>query len=381
MLSSKLISAVVCVILFSSFTLAQSSVKLKYTNSSLYAGIEVGSKGVKLSIVEIGKNTRKDGTLNIVKDTAVNTDFISFTKPTADNTLNALCGLYSTALNRYGVPAGNVFTLVSSGVKVQAEKNGKRNQIDELIASFKEKIKDKKRKVELIDVAEEARLSHLGIIPEEQRYKTFLIDIGSGNTKGGYFPYGNSTDFKLFQLTWGTKSIANATEKRLDESDKTLVAFNTQLNRVLLGVENAEINYAVNTSGAYPLSDNVAFSGGIVWSVATFLHPEMADKNVVPVSFKEVYDFNERLFRNFETTSVDALVKQIKGDAVFRETAIKEINRVHAVFDQRALMAGTGLLLKLMRQFASIYETKQFYFVKNSQVAWISAYVDQISSK
>jgi hypothetical protein len=265
MLSSRLISAAVCVVLFSSVIFAQSSVKLKYSSSSLYAGIEVGSKGVKLSIVEIGKNTRKDGTLNIIKDTAVNTDFISFTKPTTDNTLNALCGLYTTALNSYGVPVANVFTLVSSGVKVQAEKDGKKNLIDELITSFKEKIKDKKRKVELIDVAEEARLSHLGIIPEEQRYKTFLIDIGSGNTKGGYFPYGNPTDFKLFQLTWGTKSIANATEKRLDESDKTLVAFNTQLNRVLLGVENAEINYAVNTSGAYALSDNVAFSGGIIW--------------------------------------------------------------------------------------------------------------------
>ena len=56
----------------------------------------------------------------------------------------------------------------------------------------------------------------------------------------------------------------------------------------------------------------------------------------------------------------------------------KEIKRVHGVFDQRSLMAGTGLLLKIMRQFASIYETKEFYLVKNGQVGWISAYVDQI---
>ncbi|MEJ0105091.1 MAG: hypothetical protein WDO19_22180 [Bacteroidota bacterium] len=145
----------------------------------------------------------------------------------------------------------------------------------------------------------------------------------------------------------------------------------------MTGVENSEINYAVNTSGAYLLSDNIAFSGGIVWSVATLLHPEMADKAVVPVSFKEVYEFNERLFRNFETTSADALLKQIKGSPGLKEIAGKEISRVHGVFDQRSLMAGTGLLLKLMRQFASIYETKQFFFVKNGQVGWISAYVDQ----
>jgi hypothetical protein len=44
-------------------------------------------------------------------------------------------------------------------------------------------------------------------------------------------------------------------------------------------------------------------------------------------------------------------------------------------------MAGTGLLLKIMRQFQSIYEGKQFYLVKNGQVGWISAYVDLTVSK
>jgi hypothetical protein len=44
-------------------------------------------------------------------------------------------------------------------------------------------------------------------------------------------------------------------------------------------------------------------------------------------------------------------------------------------------MAGAGLMYKIMRQFASIYETKQFYFVKNGQVGWISAYVDKTISK
>ena len=59
----------------------------------------------------------------------------------------------------------------------------------------------------------------------------------------------------------------------------------------------------------------------------------------------------------------------------------KEIKRVHQVFDQKSLLAGTGLLLKVMRQFQSIYEGKQFYLVKNGQVGWISAYVDQTVGK
>ncbi len=56
------------------FVSAQNSnLSLKYTNSVVYAGIEVGSKGVKMSLLEIGKNVQKNGNFNILKDTSVNT--------------------------------------------------------------------------------------------------------------------------------------------------------------------------------------------------------------------------------------------------------------------------------------------------------------------
>jgi len=45
------------------------------------------------------------------------------------------------------------------------------------------------------------------------------------------------------------------------------------------------------------------------------------------------------------------------------------------------LMAGTGLLLKIMRQFQSVTERKNFYLVKNGSVGWISAFVNQNSPK
>jgi hypothetical protein len=39
-------------------------------------------------------------------------------------------------------------------------------------------------------------------------------------------------------------------------------------------------------------------------------------------------------------------------------------------------MAGSALLLRIMRQFKSVNEAKQFYLIKNGQVGWVSAYVD-----
>ncbi|MGG9970718.1 hypothetical protein ACQ33O_02895 [Ferruginibacter sp. SUN002] len=355
---------------------AQTSLKLKFKKSTVYAGIEVGSKGIKMSLIEINNKSVTNGEYNLLKDTSVNTDFISFSQSTFDATLKGLTELYNVANKKNEIPSDRIFTVVSSGVKIQAEKENKTDRINALIDSFKINIADPKRKVEVIDVVDEARLSHLGIVPESKRYTTFLVDIGSGNTKGGYFPNGNTDEMKLFQLTWGTKSIANATEKRCDQ-DLSMSNYNKQLFRVLSGTPNSEITYAINVSGAYSMSDNIAFSGGIAWSVANLLYPEMIENSVVPVTYDEVQKFSEKLAKNYSDFTSDAIVKKITDKALDKNLIGAEIKKINNVFDQKALLAGTGLLLKIMRQFEGIYEKKQFYLVKNGQVGWISAYVDE----
>jgi len=374
--ASRFLIMICCALFSGTFLFAQNKLKTKYNNSSIHAGIEVGSKGVKLSILEIGKNAKTSGAFNILKDTSVNTDFISFSQPTFQATLNGLYGLYITATKEYKIPSDRVFTVVSSGVKVQAEKESKSLFVSRLIDSFKLKINDDQRKVEVVDVIQEAKLSHLGIVPESKRYTTFLIDIGSGNTKGGYFPNGNTDYFKLFQLSWGTKSVANATEKKC-EDDKSLANFNRQLTRVLQTAENTDIIYAVNESGSYPASDIIAFSGGIAWSVATLLHPELIDNSIVPVTFDEVTKFSQKLYTDTILYTDKWIIKNLMDKTLDNDAIANEVKRVHFVFDQRSLMSGTGLLLKIMRQFEGIYEKKQFFLVKNGQVGWISAYVDQ----
>jgi len=359
---------------------AQTNFKTKYNNSSIFTGIEVGSKGVKMSVVEIGKNAQSSGAFNILKDTSVNTDFISFTTATFQATLDGLYSFYQTATKDYKIAPRKVFTVLSSGVKTQAAKDGKNEWIANLIDSFRTRIREPQRAVEVVDVYKEAYLSHLGIVPESRRYTTFLLDIGSGNTKGGFFPGNSLQKFYLFQLTWGTKTVANAAEKRV-EGDKSLANYKKQLTRVLVGAENDEIIYAVNSSGVYPVSDNIAFSGGIAWATATLIDPELIDNAVITVSFEEVERFCTKLYENYEALSSKFLASNINSPTQ-REAVLKETARVHKVFDQRSLMAGAGLLLKIMRQFASVYETKQFYLVKNGQVGWISAYVEEsIQSK
>lgn len=356
---------------------SQNKVKLK--NAQKFAGIEVGSKGVKLSLLDVEMSGSKVTRYNIIKDTSINSDFISFNKTSFNETYKALLNLYFIA-GKAGINKANIFTVISSGVKVQSEKENKVADVKRLIDTFKNAINENNRQFKVIDVVDEARLSHLGIVPESRRYSTFIIDIGSGNTKGGYFPNGNMDEFKLFQLTWGTKSVSNETEKRLGD-DKSFANYKRNLARVLAGQANSEITYAVNVSNAFMMNDYVAFSGGISWASATLLYPELIDNSVVGVTYDDVKKLYDKIAGNYSSLSENVVATGITDKSFDKAPVLKEVKRVHQVFDQKALLAGTGLLLSIMRQFEGVYEKKQFYLVKNGQVGWVSAYVNQQISK
>ncbi len=369
-------SSLILFVLIVNTSFAQTNRSAKIRKSNLYAGIEVGSKGVKMSIIQMNKNATVTGAFTAIKDSSINSDFISFSNLTFSATLKAVSELYTVASVDYNIPSTKIFTVFSSGVKGQALKDNKMGMLKKLSDSLSIIIKDPKRNFPAVDAMEEAKLSHLGIIPEDRRYNTFLIDIGSGNTKGGYFKNGNTKELKLFALSWGTKSITNATEKRAGE-DKSVENFKKQLPRVISGEPEKEIIYAVNESGAYNMNDFFAFSGGIVWSAATLMYPELIDNSVVPVSYKDVLAFNEKLSNKFSDIQPSFLSKTFTENTPEKELFLIESNRVHKVFDQKALLAGTALILKIMRQFESTKDKKQFYFVKNGQVGWITAYVNQ----
>ena len=131
------------------------------------------------------------------------------------------------------------------------------------------------------------------------------------------------------------------------------------------------------------MSDNVAFSGGIAWSLATLIYPELIENSVVPVSYEEVAAFYDKLVKNYSTFTDPYVAKAsaVVDKNLNIEAINREVKRVNQVFDQRSLMAGTGMLLKIMRQFQSVNERKNFYLVKNGSVGWISAFVNQTTSK
>ncbi len=331
------------------------------------AGIEVGSKGVKLTVLK-----KVDNNYTVLKDTSVNTDFISFDEKSKTATLNAFSGLYNFVKNKYSISSNDIATVLSSGVKAQADKAKKNDYIQNLISDFRATINEDKKEVEVVSVLKESVLSHYGIVADENRYNTFLIDIGSGNTKGGYFS--KEDKFTMFQLPQGTKSTTNATEKKCG-SPCDFIAFSKNINSVTDSIEKTDIIYAVNASGAYPGSTTMAVSGGIAWAVATLLRPEKTESQTLDVTYKEVERFRENLIKYYDVIP-DTAKLMIRGMPDAELTKIrKEVKRVLNVFDAKSLLAGSGLLLKIMRQFEAANSSKKFRLIKNGQVGWITGYI------
>jgi hypothetical protein len=350
---------------------AQTSVPASTVPVKRIAGIEVGSKGVKLSVLERSLSNGND--FKLLKDSAINSDFISFTSSSYDATLNALTGLYNYSKDQWNISPGDIATLVSSGVKAQADKLGKNAYIQTLIDAFKIKINEENRVVDIVSVKRESVLSHYGIIPDAERYTTFLIDIGSGNTKGGYFSL-DSKDFVMFQIPSGTKSATNLTEKNCGSACDFL-SYKSYVDAVIDTIEKNEIVYAVNASGAYPASSTMAISGGIAWAVATLLYPERTNDQQIDVTYKDVNRFREGLIKYYADIP-DTNKLFIRGMSSEKLSNIRmELQKVINVFDIKSLLAGCSLMLRIMRQFEAVNSSKKFTLIKNGQVGWITGYI------
>ena len=82
--------------------------------------------------------------------------------------------------DKFKVPVKNIYVVASSGLPRPPNR-------DALVKVIKDKTgKD----LRTIDANAEVMLTILGVVPSEHRATSVLVDIGSGNTKGGYLEKG-----------------------------------------------------------------------------------------------------------------------------------------------------------------------------------------------
>jgi uncharacterized protein (TIGR03000 family) len=328
-----------------------------------YGGIEIGSKGVKATVVEfiptkldIEPSAPKfsktsNVTIAALKDGKYQEDAIAETADAVDK-------FYKQLQQEFKVAPENIFVVGSSGLPNASNR-------DALVAAVKEKTG---KTMSFITVDQEVSLTILGAVPPNDRAKALLVDIGSGNTKGGcYEKQGGSYQLTSMSLPLGAVTFAT---KVKDEAKASSLEFVEAAAKLRDSLVTKPLSEQVASHPGLVKADTVYLSGGIVWSMASILHPDEPQEEYVAVTANDIDTFHQLLTKSPGMVPVPDLAK-IRDEGT-RKLAESEMQRVKDTFTPDNMLAGSELL-KAVSDVLKL-RGKKVYFTRYGYIAWISAY-------
>lgn len=356
-------------------------------HNKIFGGIEIGSKGVKATVIEL-LNDEEGYSAKILFVETENTGITAgldksgkFSTDAIEETARSVKKFYLAMQEKLNVPIDNIFIIGSSGLT--AKNNDElQNRVTVLTG----------KPMAFINVDEEVKLTIAGLVPEKYSQISLLMDIGSGNTKGGY---------RVQQTASVQKNKSLVPDPKLHEpKDDTFVTVSVPYGTVTLSKAIGTINKQDAKSYAeqadkiatelieIPLREQkqrkaglvnrqkVYLSGGIVWAMATLMHPGNR-RNFVKLMPQDINSFyqmivdnptallNQNLSKFFNTKSRVGL-KNMKE-------AEQDLQKIKDTFTQENLIAGAKILQSLSSEFE--FQNKQIYFARQGYIAWIFSYI------
>jgi len=331
----------------------------------LYAGIEIGAKGIKMSVIDVKLSKDREYEYSLKADTAINTDAASLSYQSEVETSDAIALLLDIIKTRYQLPSKKINIVISSGLKQELDRYHK---VDYFANVIRPANMDKAIAISYVTPEQESELSFMGIVPQKNRYNTDQLDIGSGNTKGGYF--NANKIFVPVNFSLGTKSFQRLVETKTQGALPEFLKSAEQLLNDSLG---KLMVYEFANKKEFKSRNIVYLSGGIVWAIASLMHPQNINNNYVEITSRDIADFRKLIFSNYdEVTKPDITLISNAEDA---RASLRNINRVLKTYDQKALLAGAIWLDELIQQVNTINPDKKFVYPKYAYVGWISGYI------
>ncbi|MBD2752767.1 tetratricopeptide repeat protein [Spirosoma validum] len=337
---------------------------------NLYAGIDVGASGVKLAIF---RTTYENGFFNKdikVKPLAPNVTLVSGTAQSFQLGQEVLKA-YLDSIRHYSIPADHIYVAFSSGINETLGKTPtKKKKLYEQFSAIIANSMTGGNKL-LIDstltAAREAELFMIGSVPRKLWPTASCVDIGSGNTKGGY--YDANRRFHAVSWPFGTKTLANLID---NNQSLAIDAYKTEAQRVIRMLADTAVNPEFNTSSpGLHQRKTVALGGGIAWAMAVYLHPEKAGTTAVPLTVGDVDRFANLALTNYQSLIHPDLTNLT--DPIVRKKAEADVNNVQNQFNEKQLIAGALLLQTVFRAYANTSISKRFVFIRDSDISWVTA--------
>ncbi|MEO6915315.1 MAG: tetratricopeptide repeat protein [Chitinophagaceae bacterium] len=324
----------------------------------LYAGIDIGSTGIKMSLIQVTLGREGRYIYNSTHDTAINSNFADLNSSAFESGKGAIKNFF-TYINGKKIGPDHIFIAFSSGILQSAL--AKQMSTDSIARVFgqvaRSIIPSFIKPIEFLTPDLEARYTNTGIVLPKFKERSVSIDIGGSNTKGGF--YNPAGAFESFSLPYGSRSMAiSTTSNELPESIKSEMMLLNQKP----GIQNKR---------------EVFFLGGIVWAMINLLYPEKAKADYVEFTYNDVETFKSMASAdyinliNFTQEKLNSIT-----DKDLMEKAKANFTAVQSTFTADNLRRGAMLLDGIMNQLNIPTLKKRYYFLsRGSHIAWVTGYV------
>jgi exopolyphosphatase/pppGpp-phosphohydrolase len=335
------------------------------SRAETFAGIEIGAKGVKFTIVD-AKSTPEGLEFRVTGSGSENATLVAGLakdgKFAADGLREAgaiVKKFHEEIKSKYQVRPVNIFLVGSSGITSPIE--SKPDAVKEAQTILAKSMADASGlKMDFIDVRREAELSIKGMVPHVFRDESLLVDIGSGNAKGGFL---DGDKFITFGVPFGTTSFATmAAGLSGSLPDK----FEELKKSKLVPALKKELGSSAN----FNKKNRIYLSGGIVYAVTT-LTDFSKKKPYHPITLEQITQLETRMLKDPSAFPMPDL-SSIR-DAESKASVLKEIERVKGIYKPDQLMAGVEILKTILTELEA--DKKSLFWVREGQIGWISAYV------
>ena len=323
--------------------------------SALYGGIEIGSKGIKVSIVEMTSVKKGDYKLieywvdNVGLAKGISTDG-NMMQENIEITGYIVMKDYLKLLNVFKIENKNIYIVASSGI-------GMAKNTDVLIAKIKE---NTEKELEIITANLEGKLLLKGCIPPKFYMDSMVLDIGGGNTKGGYIQIHNVENQVFFPLVLNLGTITLTDKIKKIEKEIESSSF-SEISAQYSGILKSDFSRMYSDREFALEKKNVYMSGGATWAFYTLFHEKEATANYNSFTIKEVKDYNEILTKNFEKLELLAITNP-------------DVDKVLKTYSKEHLMSANILLMSSLENFDKP-EEKNLFFAKQGQIAWLIGYI------
>ncbi len=352
--------------------------KLMVGTSNLYeyyAGIDVGATGIKFSVlgVKINSVTNKMEIIEMKKFNSINANLVSKNSNSFKDGAQIIATFLKDSLSIYNIPTERTIIALSSGLVGKIAQD-----TSILVKEIRNSLNNPNQKIDIITYSKEADLTLRGILHPTKWMDVSLLDIGSGNTKGGYFlkPIVEGNDPHMAGMEfYGTKTYAAFVEKKYSPKNiaEFITSIETETKELMLSIRK---EFDENRS-EIKRRNTVLLLGGATYAANILLNPDSVKENSITMNKFAIASFKKQVITDIASVRKPDLTK-IKDSSLrtLAESKIKEINTTIFPRDED-LIAAVYLVHAFMQELSRNIAIKEIVFLNETDNAWITGLLRQ----